>query len=603
MKIKAKMVNLFDYIRNRKILFLILFIQLLLIIIYIYNSTENIVYQDGLAPVNINLIEKFYAGKLYFNDLWKEYNGINIFGGLFITLVNVVFFRLNTRFEMLLAVFFMFITSLVMFDYFRKLVKKIVSNKIVQISFGLIIFIYFSLNQWENFVFNGGSMHIMTILPFVLMMIFYDKFIQSKFRIKNVFNYLLIVIFSILLGGQYTFGLVVSLLTGIFLKKIFDKKNNFDYKKSIFSIVIFIIIYLLFYLSALNNNVATGSSGVLNLFNDPISSLKFIFLTFSGTLIGVDLFNRLNMGINLGSLIGLIVVLTYLYALILYFKSKMSKKTIVPLVMVIYSIVTVGIIFVSRFSYGIGYGLTSRYTTSTMLGLIGCFIIFLYSLFSKRYFKKIKIISLNNFPIIVIFLFILICQFLTIVNEWIISPHRKVFYEKLEVMALNLDNYSKEDLSLFQAKNIDYIFNAFAVFKKYELNVFSENVYLSKQNGMIKLSGWYNDGWIGKSAEAKIISGQDGFLSIDVYIPVETFSKVYENALVLQIFINETKIKEINFWSNSFDKGPVNTIVDIPKNESLNLEIKLNKSFIPINYNLGEDSRDLGIIVSKIDIK
>ncbi|MDD4937786.1 MAG: hypothetical protein PHX34_02095 [Candidatus Shapirobacteria bacterium] len=600
---KKKIHFIFNKMKDRKILFFVLLIQVLLILFYIYNSTENIVYQDNLNPINTDLIENFYGKKLTFNNLWKEHNGINIFGSLTITLINIALFKLNTRFEILLSIFSMFIVSLITFEYFRKLVQKFTKNNIIQLLFALIILIYFSLNQWENIVFNGGSIHIMSILPFLLIMIIYDKFIFSGFKKKDFLKYLVVVFFSTIWGGQYTFGLIVSLLITVFLEKVINKNKKISFIKIILLVTIFVVAYFLFYFSIFGSNVAIGNSGIFNLFKDPISSFKFIFLTFSGVLIGVDLFNRLNISVDFGSIIGLVVILIYLYSLIIYYKSKMFKKTIVPLMMIIYSVVTIGIIFISRFKYGINYGLSSRYTTSTMLGLVGCFIILFYFLFRRKTLEKIKIISLKNFSIIVIFLFVISCQIMTITNEWVISPYRKNFYKKLEIMALNLDNYSKDDLSLFQAKNIDYIYNTFAILKKYKLNVFKENGFLSKQKGLIKLSGWNSDGWIGKNAKIMVVDSKEGILSMNLYIPIDIFTNVYKNSIVLQIMDSEKTIGQREFLEGSFDNGPVEVIFDIPKKTELNLDLKLDKSFIPSDYNLGKDSRELGVIINKIEVK
>lgn len=158
-----------NYIKNRKILFFVLFVQLFLILFYIYSSTENILYQDSLHPVNVNLIENLYSGNLSFGDLWQEYNGINIFGGMFLLLINVIIFKLNTRFEMWLSALSMFSVSLLTFEYFKRLLKKFFKmndNILIQVLFIPITIIYFSLNQWENIVFTGGAVHIISILLF-----------------------------------------------------------------------------------------------------------------------------------------------------------------------------------------------------------------------------------------------------------------------------------------------------------------------------------------------------------------------------------------------------------------------------------------------------
>jgi len=47
-----------------------LLFQILLLLIYVFSATENIVYQDQLDLSTISVIEKFYNGNLKITDMW-----------------------------------------------------------------------------------------------------------------------------------------------------------------------------------------------------------------------------------------------------------------------------------------------------------------------------------------------------------------------------------------------------------------------------------------------------------------------------------------------------------------------------------------------------
>ncbi|MCX6726969.1 MAG: hypothetical protein NTY75_04175, partial [Candidatus Shapirobacteria bacterium] len=142
--------------------------------------------------------------------------------------------------------------------------------------------------------------------------------------------------------------------------------------------------------------------------------------------------------------------------------------------------------------------------------------------------------------------------------------------------------------------------NAIGVLKKYKLSVFREDMYSKK---IVKLFGWNSDGWIGKNVMARVTSGEEGILSMNVYLPTEIFSKVYKNSLILQIIIDGKIIDEQKFSNGSFDKGAVDITLNVPKNETLSLELKLDKFYIPAEFDLGKDLRELGIIINKIEAK
>ncbi|MEI8327613.1 MAG: hypothetical protein WCG02_00560 [Candidatus Taylorbacteria bacterium] len=552
-----------------------------------------------LDPVNINLINHFFDGSLRFGDLWATYNGANIFGGLIITLANIVFFGLNTRFEMILSLVFMGITSVVLFEYVRKLFLPIASRKLIQLLFSIILLIVFSLNQWENIVFSGGAIQIIGLLPFILVMLFFDTIIRKSLGRNDILYYLVIVLLSVIFGCQYAFGLIAAIIVSVVIKKVFDRADKLHSYNMIFAILANVTIYIVFYYSVFNNNVANGGVILSSFMNNTVESLKFIFLTFCGTSVGVDLYNYSNIGIVGGVVIGIIVVSIYLYAIFLYFKSQLSKQTIVPLLMIIYSIITVGMIFISRFNFGIAYGLSSRYTTSTMLGIIGCIIIFLYSIFNRHSTSKVKMYSVTNLLILMSLLFVILSQALTIRQEWLISPYRKEAYNKMRLMALDIDAYSNDDMVLFQAKNSQYVIDTIATLKKYKLSVFREDIPVEK---IMKLSGWNSDGWISRNARMRIMSGQQGILSMSIYVPPDIFLKDYKSSFLLIISNGGKLLVEHSYNKGSFDGGPVTISINIPRNELLNIELILNKSFVPAKVNDSKDMRELGVLIDNIKV-
>jgi hypothetical protein len=234
--------------------------------------------------------------------------------------------------------------------------------------------------------------------------------------------------------------------------------------------------------------------------------------------------------------------------------------------------------------------------------LIGILWILFYDILKK--YNQLPVKSFKNFLknnlwtlIIFIFSIIWIFSFQVVSNlaQWRRGPHVKGWLETKRQAILFPTDKSLEFL-LWDKENS---LKAINTLKKYKLSVFREN----SSNKIIKLSGWNSDGWIGKNATVRVISGQKGTLLMNVYVPINIFSDIYKNSLVLQIIDDEKVINEQKFSVNYFDKGPINIIFNIPKNTALNLEIRLDKSYIPVNYGLGKDLRELGILIKSFDVK
>jgi len=235
--------------------------------------------------------------------------------------------------------------------------------------------------------------------------------------------------------------------------------------------------------------------------------------------------------------------------------------------------------------------------------LIGILWILFYDIFNKYHLLKNKslILLLKQYRwtmIVFVFSLVWIFAFQTVSNvaQWRRGRHVKAW---LETKRLAMLNPTEESLEFLLWTKNDSL-KAIEILKKHKLSVFREDVHSGK---IIKLDGWNSDGWIGKSAKARINSSQEGILSVTVYLPTDIFAKVYKNLLVLEIIVDENIVETKTFSNGSFNNGPVEIVLNTPKNLMSTLEIKTNKFFVPSDYNLGEDSRELGILVNKLEVK
>jgi hypothetical protein len=451
----------------KRVVNIFLIFQILFLLVYVFLATENIVYQDQLDPTVINTIQKFYNGNLKMSDMWGIYNGgINMFGGQLLMLLNIILFRLNTRMDMILGLVCVLLSSYFLIRYINKIFNK-TNEKLVMIICMAIIFIETSLVQWENIVFSGGSIQLIGVCFFLELMYVFERILFNTLCWKNLFEYFVMVLLCLLFGGQYTLGLFITLFIVFFINFLLSKDKRKRLIKISPILLILMFGFYFFYSSIFtHDNIFIRDIGkTISFLEQIIVWFKFILLNYCGSVLGVDVFRNLEINLEFGYFIGFIVLCIYIYTIYLFFKKEIYRRTLIPFLLIIYANVTIAIITLERSIFGDSYALTSRYTTSTVLGLIGSVIVLSFVFFEKGH-KNIKKLNL------LIIIFFIFCLGFTNVIEWKNVPFRKKYYKKLEIMALNPKLYNENELSMFQAKSMDCIYNGFSILKEYKLNIF-----------------------------------------------------------------------------------------------------------------------------------
>jgi len=219
-----------------------------------------------------------------------------------------------------------------------------------------------------------------------------------------------------------------------------------------------------------------------------------------------------------------------------------------------------------------------------------------YSLLSKKSLKSL--FNDNKWTVIILtisILWIFSFQIVSNLAQWRRGPYIHQWLEtKREAMLFPTD----ESLPSLLWEKQDTI-RAIATLKKYKLSVFREDIPVEK---IMKLSGWNSDGWISRNARMRIMSGQQGILSMSIYVPPDIFLKDYKSSFLLIISNGGKLLVEHSYNKGSFDGGPVTISINIPRNELLNIELILNKSFVPAKVNDSKDMRELGVLIDNIKV-
>lgn len=584
------------------------FIVLLLFgIIYINRSYLDVPYLDGLMPIPI--IDKYFQGRLSFVDINMSWGEHRLIGYSLIYLINTVVFGLNMRLEPFIFLLSDLLIGFILYFIYKKFLKNVLKNnfqKWMEISFLPILFLIFSLVHPPGMLMT--TQFVIGTLFFVICTVFLDKiFLESK-RKKDLINFLvfMLIYISIFSGANFLGAILGFIICFLFKINFSDKKKpNFFCLISILSSIFFVLAYLFL------NKINQDGVGLINKIYIFIFRFKESFLSLlaglSGTTLDIHTFEELLGNEDIFVLInGSILFFIGIYSIYKYILLKIYKVTYIPLLLIFYSVGQILSTRLGRLDGGWMWPMNDWYSFHLYFYLIGILWILFYDIFVKyiKLSKKtLRFLFLKHKWTFVIFVFsmfwIFSFQMISNVTQWHRGPNVRAWLENKRMALINPTDDNLESLLWTKKESIE----AIDIMKRYKLSIFRKGGFLDKQNGVVKLSGWNSDGWISKDTKVMIVDSKEGILSLNLYIPVYVFTGVYKNSIVLQIMNGEDVLGQQKFLEGSFDNGSIEVNFDIPKETELNLNLKLDKSFIPKEYNLGEDSRNLGVIVNYIKVK
>lgn len=462
---------------------------------YIYNSSIDLILSDYIRIVN-NYLENVFDFKYLFSIEFITRVPITYL----MRIINVIFFKYSVFFDKIIGIIFLTLFNIMICNY----VSNKISNYVLKIfSILSISLISFSLVQWEMILNGTGYPHYMTI--FLITVIFYicDKYFgsisygKSSMNEKNGFILLLftIVATSFIFAGSYQ----VAYLSSIFIfsiaysfyikgKKISIVSDKSIIKRNICIMTECVLCIILYYISSNSGEVLSpvgfkDVSLIQLLITDIKFPIKFLLNSLSSSIIGVEtievyknlLFAGNNKFIYIISIIYIIVILTTIF-LYFKFKLKLKLKYIFLELMFFTGCVNYALVFLARFKFlDVSYGMSSRYGIQYMflsISIISILFIIIDKFVAKN---NIKIKSVLCALILIIpIIFINSGNIITTKDELNKMVARKMYYINAENVALNIENYSDEDLkNVFEyRRSAESIKMAFKILKDKKYNIY-----------------------------------------------------------------------------------------------------------------------------------
>ncbi len=454
--------------KSKLILTASILIPFLYIMFYVWDTACGTVFRDDMYLIKGAVVEKFCERTLTFADLWRPTGGSRLLGYNLLMLLNISGFGLSSRLVVLLIPIFLLATAFLLYRDYQRSLAGLCSPACIAGTYALPMLLLFNLAMWEGLTFDYAIIFVWSVPWFLAS--FYA--LEGLLLDGSGVSWLLAVTIpslAVLVFGQtssFAWGVALAITFGCYVtlhRKTLPK--GFIFRALGGAAVLGLLAFLYLY-RIKENDYFPGSKYVdWSLFANLWSVLRFILAALAASVVGVDAYKS-----DLGSApvvaLGFLVVLVYGLALILYFRTRMHERTYLPFFMIAYALAFVASMTIGRFRYGLLYGMASRYTCSTICGIIAIVWIALFVLAkppSATRFLRSALLA------VVILIFAGMCW--TSILEWKIQPYRKENFERLPEIARQLDTAYDEELAAFEERP-PLVRESLRVLRKYRLNVY-----------------------------------------------------------------------------------------------------------------------------------
>lgn len=568
---------------------------------YVCKNARSSIYMDQIRFIADNL-ERVYENEFTFKDCFQIHSGHFSIGTYLILLFQIIHlgFENNTLLTKLIP-FCLLAIYLILSIY--RILRKESSYKemIISVIFNITIaFILFSLFQFEIIFFTYGAIIFYSNVLFILSLCLTIGYFNNTKRLYLLILGVLFGVSNIFLFGSgydYAFIFAFEFINVFAIIKYFktDKKATIAFSVSA---IIYLAVFLFLLISLLSNK---GGSEV-NLESESLIKDSFIFMFNAVASLFIPNYSVYKTGYII---LGVLFVVVAIFAIYLFFKNKELRKDIMPISLIAFSGMVYISVYGSRFSYGLTYGMASRYFTSYLYLLIGVIDIY-FSYFSllkvnKENTKSIVTKVISGLIPLTLVLSVIVTQIKDIKNEMIITPYRLEINEKMVEYSLYYEYFDDETLETIYQADADAIRNCFASLQKHELYVFNPECDLipnisSRLMECETSMGNYNDGsgTICLTKKAIFVLKTDKEIDMDIKLynpsafPLNTFNisvnteYVYENEE-----ISSNEIKDVEF---TLRKG-VNTIL-----------FDIEEDYVPKELGISEDERHIALFMQDATI-
>ena len=474
---------------------------------YIHSAACDVIYSDYVRLIDSYLPDVTDPEKFFVPDILTR-----IPAAFLSRIINVKLFAYSVTFDRLCGIAGLFLCGAVIAWYAAR-------QRIGAFIYLLMMVVLFSLIKWEILLNGTAWAHIVSFGLFFLNYALLDLVFEeaeglSVGKRRGTYKAALCVLpFVILMfAGEYiaayTGGLILAYGYCFLREKLRgkrkrerlpqerDQEHRHERGRSggrpanwlccLICSVIPLFLYLLSrHFAVWEHAGATSLSFSEAMRAEPLFLPRFFIKTFAGAVLGQESINglleRQSFSDQTVLLLGLLVMLAYLFAIILYLHARLYRKTLFPMILLLTGGMNHVLVTLSRWIFlKESYALSSRYAGQFMIGILGILLIFglwLREMRDARDTDKKKPALLLCKGILSLFCILFLAgNWYTTKEEINKAPYREQNYEELSVMLRNYRDYPEDALrrGLEWNKDPQIMYHALRVLEENHLNIFRD---------------------------------------------------------------------------------------------------------------------------------
>jgi len=455
--------------RAKIILSLSILIPFALVFTYVWSTATNYIYSDEVYLIKEGLVESYVNGTLTFADLWRPMMSIRSFGCHLLLLADIKWFSLNSKIFVLPIPFLLLSSALLIYRDYRKSLAPEHSPEFIAATFLALTLIIFNVIQWQALI-SRIAFFFQSPMPFIIASFISLELFLTKGRKYWPLAFILTTLAVLFFGGTTIFAFAPA-LGSTFLCYVLTSRarltRDFWVRALIISVFLAVIAFLYMFRIRHNDYLPYPESLVMAILASPLEAVQFLLSTFGASVVGIDAFFSFDFSFHNIVVIGLVVVLFYALALILFFRSHMYERTYLPFFLIMQVFFFICFMTIGRFGLGdMGFGMSSRYTCVSIYGLAAIAWIFIFTLA-----QPVKLNALLKSTIYAGFAMLFAGLLLTSIVVWRVQPDRKAKFEQLYDIAMRVDTATYDELLNFEAPP-EQVRDSLRLLREYKLNIY-----------------------------------------------------------------------------------------------------------------------------------
>lgn len=466
---------------------------------YLRFSNDEMPFMDFWVNFDI-FAEKVFEKQLSFSDYFPIPHPLH--WGAFLYLTSVLWLKLfagnNLAYIYAGMAFCLANVGLVLWFFLRK-----IANESMPFNIGgafTCALAVVNLNQWEILDYCSSKNFMIRIFLYLISFWIIDNYLNHS-AIPNQKSWAkalgigLCGVFIIFCCSAAYYPGYVAAICGVILLHVLLKKGDItNIKQSV------VLMALLLGGAVLTMETTDFGVGVGNVANGETLGFGYIkeFIVMLGSTVipqtkGQECF-------ELYYIVGVVILMTAIASLVIFFKEKLYQRTWFPIECLVYAGTSIVVIVFGRSkSFGLATLTSSRYVVETTLGLLGIIQICLLAISNKWNDRKKSAVFEKTVAVVVVVAISLMIIYSDLV-EYRIGPYRGALNRKMIALAMDIDDASDAELSVFQTSP-NNVRSGITAMKKYHLGLWNEKSKYYQTQGIRPTSDAWDDGWIGPNAK------------------------------------------------------------------------------------------------------